>query len=90
MDVGITFPKLIYAPEPQLPHDTPKPQPIAVELLINPDGSVAKASVHSHVKPDVAQNVLDTLRKWKFQPARLLGVPIADTIRLRVVNFRDN
>ena len=90
MDVGITFPKLIYAPEPQLPHDTPKPQPIAVELLINPDGSVAKASVHSHVKPDVAQNVLDTLRKWKFQPARLLGVPIADTIHLRVVNFRDN
>jgi TonB family protein len=89
MATGMSFPKAIFAPEPQLPHDTPKPQPVAVEVLINPDGSVAKASVESRPNPDVAQSVLDTVQKWKFQPARLLGVPIADTMHLRVVEFQE-
>ena len=89
MATGMSFPKAIYAPEPQLPHDTPKPQPVGVELLINPDGSVAKVSLESRPSPDVAQSVLDTVKKWKFQPARLLGVPIAETMHFRVVGFQD-
>ena len=86
---GMSFPKAIFAPEPQLPHNTPKPQPVAVEVLINPDGSVAKASLENRPGPDVAQSVLDTVQKWKFQPARLLGVPVADTVHLRVVEFQE-
>lgn len=89
MATGMSFPKPIFAPEPQLPHDTPKPQPVAVEVLINPDGSVAKALLESRPSPDVAQSVLDAVQKWKFQPARLLGVPIADTVHLKVVEFQE-
>jgi TonB family protein len=89
MATGMSFPKAIFAPDPQLPHDTPKPQPVAVEVLINPDGSVAKASLESRPSPDVAQSVLDAVQKWKFQPARLLGVPIADTVHLKIVEFRE-
>lgn len=89
MATGMSFPKAIFAPQPQLPHDTPKPQPVAVEVLINPDGSVAKASLESRPSPGVAQSVLDTVQKWKFQPARLLGVPIADTVHLKVVEFQE-
>jgi TonB family protein len=89
MATGMSFPKAIFAPDPQLPHGTPKPQPVAVEVLINPDGSVAKASLESRPSPDVAQSVLDAVRKWKFQPARLLGVPIADTVHLKVVEFQE-
>jgi TonB family protein len=89
MATGMSFPKAIFAPDPQLPHDAPKPQPVAVEVLINPDGSVAKASLESRPRPDVAQSVLDTVQKWKFQPARLLGVPIADTVHLKVVEFQE-
>jgi hypothetical protein len=89
MATGMSFPKAIFAPDPQLPHDTPKPRPVAVEVQINPDGSVAKASLESRLSPDVAQIVLDTVRKWKFQPARLLGVPIADTVHLKVVEFQE-
>ena len=86
---GISFPKAIYAPAPQLPHETPKPQPVAVELLINPDGSLDQVSLQGHPSADVAQSVLDVVKKWKFQPARLLGVPIAMTLRLRI-EFRPN
>jgi TonB family protein len=81
---GVNRPKAIYAPGPQAPHDTPKPKPVWVELLINPDGSIAEASVQGRPNPDVAQGVLDAVRKWKFEPARLLGVPIATTLSLRV------
>jgi TonB family protein len=84
MAVGINHPKAIYAPGPRPPHDPPKPQPVAVDILINPDGSVAEASLHGRPSPDVAQSVLDAVRKWKFEPARLLGVPIATTIHVRV------
>lgn len=89
MATGMSLAKTIFAPKPQLPHDTPKPQPVAVEVLINPDGSVAKASLESRPSPDIAQSVLDAVQKWKFQPARLLGVPIADTMHLTVVEFQE-
>lgn len=89
MATGMSVRKAIFAPEPQLPHGTPKPPPVAVEVVINPDGSVAKASLESRPGPDVAQSVLDTVQKWKFQPARLLGVPIADTVHLRVAEFQE-
>ena len=89
MATGMSSPKAIFTPEPELPHGTPKPPPVEVKVLINPDGSVAKASLISQPGPDVAQIVLDSVQKWKFQPARLLGVPIADTVHLRVVGFHE-
>jgi len=89
MAARITFAKPIVAHSPQLPHGTPKPQPVAVEVLINPDGSVAKASLESRTSPEVAQSVLNAVLKWEFQPARLLGVPVADTVHLKVVEFQE-
>jgi TonB family protein len=80
---GLSLPKAIYAPGPHPPHGTAKPKPVAVELLINPDGSVT-ASLQGHASPAVEQTVLDTVRKWKFEPARILGVPIAMTVGLKV------
>jgi len=84
MASGATSPKPIYVPNPQAPHDSPKPQPVMVKLLINPDGSVAEASLQDPPNPDIEQSVLDAVRKWQFEPARLLGVPIAKTIQLRI------
>ena len=84
MATGATPPKPIYVPNPQAPHNSPKPQPVIVKLLINPDGSVAEASLQDHPNPDIEQSVLDAVGKWQFEPARLLGVPIAKTIQLRI------
>ena len=89
MATGMTFPKAIFAPAPQLPHGTPKPRPVSVEILINPDGSVARASLESRPGPEVAQIVLNTVQKWRFQPAKLLGVPVADKAYLKVVEFQE-
>lgn len=80
---GVTLPKALYAPDPLHPQ-IPKPQAVMVELSVDPDGTVAKASLQGHPNPEVAQSVLDAVKKWRFQPARLLGVPIAKTIRVRI------
>jgi Gram-negative bacterial TonB protein C-terminal len=84
MATGFLYPTLIYAPKPQPPHNTPKPRPVMVELVINADGSVALASPEDRASPDVKQVVLDAVRKWKFQPARLLGVPVAVKIWVKI------
>ncbi len=84
MSTGMTPPKAIYTPAPRPPQGKPKPQPVGVELLVGPDGSVAEASLKGRPGTDVAQSALDTVRKWKFQPARLLGVPIATRIDVKI------
>lgn len=81
---GATPPKAVYSRNPQAPHGSPKPQPVIVKLLINPDGSVAEASLEGHASPEIEQSVLGAVRRWKFEPARLLGVPIAKTIQVRI------
>jgi len=86
--LGATPPRPIHTPAPSRPHDAPMPRPVTVELLINPDGSVEVASLQDHSRPDVAQSVSDAVRKWKFEPARLLGVPIATKAHL-TIKFRD-
>lgn len=82
--MGVTHPKALYTPLPQPPQNISKPQPVTVELLINPDGSVARMSLQGHPNPQLAQSVLDAVGKWKFEPARLLGVPIARSVILNI------
>lgn len=84
MAMGVSFPKAIYMPSPEPPHSTRTPQPVTVVLLVGPDGNIVEANLKSRLSTDVAQSVLDTVRKWKFEPARLVGVPIAKTISLKV------
>ena len=43
--MGVAHPKALYTPPPQPPHNISNPQPVTVELVINPDGSVARASL---------------------------------------------
>jgi TonB family protein len=81
---GATPPKPVQTRNPQAPHGSPKPQAVIVKLLINPDGSVAEASLQDHSSPDIEQRALGAVRKWQFEPARLLGVPIAKTIEVRI------
>lgn len=86
---GMTFPKAIYTPSAPVPANSPRPKSVAVELLINPDGSVAQVTPQGHPDAQITQTIRDTLSKWKFEPARLLGIPIAKTITL-TFNFKRN
>jgi TonB family protein len=88
MATGVNMPKAINTPGPQVTHNRPKPKAVWVEVVINPDGSVTEASVQGHPSPDIAQSALDAVKKWKFEPARLLGVPVAMTLNFKL-EFRD-
>lgn len=77
MATGLLLPREISAVTPEFPPNTPKPRSIVVEFVVNPDGSVGPAVVKNDVSPDVALPVVEAVRKWRFHPARLLGVPVA-------------
>src|SRR5581483_798979 len=50
---------------------------VKIRLIVNVDGSVAPLSVIRGINPFMDQEALDTVKNWKFEPARLLGLPIA-------------
>ena len=98
--MGVTFPKRILVSTPQAPHQTStqgpqtheasKPERLEFEVLVNPDGSVGEITPHGHLDAQTAQSIRMTISKWKFEPARLLGIPIAMTLHVRIDLDRKN
>jgi TonB family protein len=48
------------------------------------DGSVGQVSVKHGMNPKLDQSALDAIKKWKFAPARLVGVPIPALVDVEV------
>jgi hypothetical protein len=60
----------------------------AVQVIVEPDGSISGPLVLKKVKePAMAYVILETLRSWKFEPARLDGEPVPVLYTL-TVNFK--
>ncbi len=62
--------------------------PVAVQVIVQKDGSVSHPWViESLSAPTMAYEVLETVKKWKFEPAQLNGEPV-DVYYQLAVNFR--
>ena len=75
-----SFPKLISQTAPSSASTDQHPiasGKVRIRAIINVDGSLAPVSVIHGINPVIDQEALDTVKKWRFQPARLLGLPIA-------------
>ena len=73
-------PKLEYRAPVEVPsaHAGSLPSVAIAEIVISPDGKIARARILR--APDFAgltNAVVTSLRKWRFQPARLEGKPVA-------------
>ena len=55
-----------------------------VQVLANVDGSVGQVSEKHGMNPKLDQSALDAIKKWKFAPARLVGVPIPALVDVEV------
>jgi len=66
-----------YAPQPSQASTNPIGEPVMVEFVVNPDGTVAHAEIKGHSDADTAARVLAVVNQWKFQPARFLGIAVA-------------
>lgn len=59
----------------------PKPQgPMVVEIVVSPDGRVSEAAVVRSTYPpwpEAEAIVVEAVRKWRYEPAKLDGKPVA-------------
>jgi len=54
------------------------------KFIINPDGKTCVSLVTSSGSADIDELTLDTLRGWKFKPAKLDGKPISSTRKIKI------
>lgn len=78
------------------PVDTPNPDysldernatpsgTVLVQAIVNVDGSVVPISVRHGIDSVRDREALDAVRKWKFIPARLNGIPIPMSIEVEI------
>ncbi len=80
----------ISTPDPDYPvaeRDARHAGTVQVQAIVNADGSVGPVSVTRGINPVLDQRALEAVRKWRFAPARLIGVPVAVPMSVEV-NFR--
>jgi TonB family protein len=86
-DSTILIPRAISTPDPDYPPTERKAKHagnVVVQVLVNVDGSVGQVSVKHGMNPKLDQSALDAIKKWKFAPARLVGVPIPALVDVEV------
>lgn len=57
---------------------------IVVEADIDPQGKVTRATVRQKLEPTLDEEARKTVLGWSFEPATLLGKPVASTKFLRI------
>ncbi|MBZ5532541.1 MAG: energy transducer TonB [Acidobacteriia bacterium] len=76
----ITFPKHVYTPEPEYGEISRKAHVnggARVLIQVGADGSVKRACLLEAVQPDLGEQSVKAVRRWRFQPARKNGEPFS-------------
>jgi TonB family protein len=79
--------KPIFTPGPDFPIDERNAKhtgTVLVQAVVNADGTVGPVSVKRGINPVLDQSALEAVRKWRFAPARLIGVPVAVPMSVEV------
>ena len=82
---SIAPPKPIYQPDPEYPESARKKKlegTVVLEVLVTPDGDVADVKVVRASDPDLGQNAVDAVRRWKFNPSTKDAKPVAVQINV--------
>jgi protein TonB len=85
---GITAPKATHAPDPQYPELPPDTEPRGlVVMLVGVDahGHVGPVRVLRSSAPAFENSALETVKKWKFKPAKQgdKAVPVQITVEMK-------
>ena len=87
----ITTPKLIYSPDPEFSEEARKAKyqgVVIMTVLVGADGRVHNAQITRSLGMGLDEKALETVKLWKFDPARASdGNPVAVYASIEV-NFR--
>jgi hypothetical protein len=78
---NVTPPKLIVHDQPRFPAEVvlARRRPggmMILEAIVNERGVLKEPVFVKGMQPDLQPYVLDALRKWRYEPARLRGKPV--------------
>jgi TonB family protein len=86
---GVTMPRAIYAPEPEFSDEARKVKhqgEVTLLAVIGADGLPKRLTVVRSLGMGLDEKALETVRTWRFEPARKNGHPVAVQMNI-VVNF---
>jgi len=87
---GITAPKGIFMPQPEYTDQARRKKingTVLLSLVVNADGTVRDPAVTKSLDKGLDKQALETVKKWKFQPATKDDQPVAVRIDVEV-SFR--
>jgi TonB family protein len=88
---GASQPKLIYSPDPEFSEEARKAKyqgVVVLRVLVGADGRVHNAQVARSLGMGLDEKALETVRLWKFEPARTKDGRPVDVYAAIEVNFR--
>jgi TonB family protein len=87
---GITAPKAISMPQPEYTDQARRKKidgTVLLSLVVSADGTVRDPAVTRSLDKGLDKQALETVKKWKFEPATKDGQPVAVRIDVEV-SFR--
>jgi TonB family protein len=84
---GVSAPSVLYSPDPEYTEEArqAKYQGICVLwLVVGPDGRPRDIKVTRSLEMGLAQKAVESVRQWKFEPAKKDGQPVAVQIIVQV------
>ena len=87
---GVSAPRALYAPDPDYSEEARKAKhqgTVVLWVIVGPDGRPHEIRVQRALGMGLDEKAVAAVRTWKFDPARMKGVPVAVQINVEV-NFR--
>ena len=84
---GVTAPRVhreVRAVHPASSGTSPMAAPVAVEVVVRPDGTVASQKITQRIAPDIGAAALEAVRQWRFYPAWKDGKPVSSRVTVEV------
>jgi len=86
---GVIVPRLIYNPEPTFSDEARKSKTqgsVTLILVVGADGHTCDIHVQSSLGMGLDEKATEAVRRWRFEPAKFNGQPVATQIAVEV-NF---
>jgi TonB family protein len=84
---GVTPPKPIYHPNPEYSEEARKAKSqgtVVLWIIVDPQGQPQDIRVVRSVGKGLDEKAFEAVRKWRFEPAKLKGQPVAVQINTEV------
>jgi periplasmic protein TonB len=83
---GVSAPRATYAPSPKdkRPADMPDGGPCVLWLIVGTEGHPLDVRVARTIGHELDEKAVDAVKKWRFEPAKKDGLPVASWINVEV------